>query len=196
MFQSCTLEYISQSSRFSMPTQQNRPLSTLENWWFWRLRRFWLCVLFLAYSLDRSLLRRILLYGVTLNHANSFYNAKNGTVEHLGFCQSTHLSWRRALTDNEKKCYIDAVKCLQTIPAQNTSRPASWTRFDEFQAIHIELALQIHYVVCRLNFSLPKRIWSSSKGQFLPWHRLFMKSYETALRNECGYQGAQPCVFS
>ena len=54
---------------------------------------------------------------------------------------------RRALSDEEKKSYIDAVKCLQTQPARNTSRPASWTRFDEFQAHHIEIATQIHYVV-------------------------------------------------
>ena len=32
------------------------------------------------------------------------------------------------------------------------------------------------------------------KGQFLPWHRYFMKSYENALRNECGYKGTQPYV--
>jgi len=81
----------------------------------------------------------------------------------------------RALTDDEKKCYIDAVKCLQSRPAHNTSRPESWTRFDEFQATHIESALGVHYL-----------------GQFLPWHRLFLRSYEHALRKECGYQGAQP----
>jgi hypothetical protein len=54
---------------------------------------------------------------------------------------------RRALTDEEKKSYLDAVQCLQTKPAHNTSRPASWTRFDEFQAHHIEIAAEVHYVV-------------------------------------------------
>jgi len=54
---------------------------------------------------------------------------------------------RRALSDEEKKSYIDAVKCLQTQPSRNTSQPASWTRFDEFQAHHIDIATQIHYVV-------------------------------------------------
>ena len=29
---------------------------------------------------------------------------------------------------------------------------------------------------------------------FLPWHRLFNHAYEQALRNECGYKGAQPYV--
>jgi len=100
----------------------------------------------------------------------------SGTPDDSKFCKDPlqRKEWR-ALSDDEKNCYIEAIKCLQSRPAQNTSRPASWTRFDEFQATHIESALDIHFV-----------------GQFLPWHRLFMKSYETALRNECGYQGAQP----
>lgn len=29
-------------------------------------------------------------------------------------------------------------------------------------------------------------------GHFLPWHRLFVATYESMLRNECGYSGAQP----
>ncbi|KAI9641112.1 hypothetical protein NHQ30_010542 [Ciborinia camelliae] len=29
-------------------------------------------------------------------------------------------------------------------------------------------------------------------GQFLPYHRYFVASYEKALREECGYRGAQP----
>lgn len=31
-----------------------------------------------------------------------------------------------------------------------------------------------------------------SKGAFIVWHRYFVAVYEQALRNECGYQGAQP----
>ena len=65
----------------------------------------------------------------------------------LTFIINTELL-RRALSDEEKKSYIDAVKCLQTQPALNTSQPTSWTRFDEFQAHHIGIATQIHYVVC------------------------------------------------
>ena len=30
------------------------------------------------------------------------------------------------------------------------------------------------------------------KGSFLTWHRYFTWAYEQALRNECGYKGAQP----
>lgn len=27
----------------------------------------------------------------------------------------------------------------------------------------------------------------------MTWHRYFLHSYETALRDECGYEGYQPC---
>jgi len=86
-----------------------------------------------------------------------FCNAKNGMASFASFHYLTDLdSYRRALSDDEKKSYIDAVKCLQSSPAQNTSRPASWTRFDEFQATHIDMSYDIHFVVYFLsNPSLP-----------------------------------------
>ena len=101
-------------------------------------------------------------------------------------------TFRRALSDDEKKAYIDAVKCLQSRPARNTSRPASWTRFDEFQAHHIELALQIHSVVSIAYISSYSCSWNTHKGQFLPWHRQYVKVYEMVLCEECGFGGAHP----
>jgi tyrosinase len=35
-------------------------------------------------------------------------------------------------------------------------------------------------------------------GLFITWHRYFVWAYETALRDECGFDGAQPvskCVL-
>ena len=32
----------------------------------------------------------------------------------------------------------------------------------------------------------------SLQGHFLAWHRYFVAAYEKALREECGYDGAQP----
>ena len=29
-------------------------------------------------------------------------------------------------------------------------------------------------------------------GYFLPWHRLYVQSFEDALRTKCGYKGVQP----
>ncbi|TFK33809.1 hypothetical protein BDQ12DRAFT_765863 [Crucibulum laeve] len=78
----------------------------------------------------------------------------------------------------KKSDYIEAVKCLQSKPA-TTSFQGVRTRFDDFQALHINLAEVIHAV-----------------GQFLGWHRQFLFVYEKALREECGYQGAQSYVSS
>lgn len=91
--------------------------------------------------------------------------------------------WRK-LKNSEKKAYIDAVKCLQSLPSISDPSliPGARTRYDDFHAVHItqskgllELTGGIHLV-----------------GHFLPWHRYFMIAYENALRNECGYTGTQP----
>jgi len=163
--------------------------------WFWGPRLSLLCASLLAFSCRRFLLIPPI-YVATLDHASTFYNAKNGMARTQCFPFScwTPKYYRRALSDNEKKCYIDAIKCLQTLPVRNTSRPASWTRFDEFISTHADLSLGVHYVVSVFSSWPALSIWSIWKGHFLPWHRLFIKSYENALRNECGYQGAQPYV--
>ncbi|KAF9558272.1 Di-copper centre-containing protein [Agrocybe pediades] len=80
----------------------------------------------------------------------------------------------RTLSDAHKQQYIDAVKCTQSLP-QITTFEGVQSRFDDFQAVHIHTADSIHYV-----------------GHFLPWHRRFVKIYETTLRNDCGYRGAIP----
>ncbi|KAF9558276.1 tyrosinase [Agrocybe pediades] len=81
----------------------------------------------------------------------------------------------RTLDDDEKADYISAVQCLMSSPAHNPPIKEAKTRFDEFQAYHISIANDVHVT-----------------GEFLPWHRQMVKSYENALRNECGYKGTQP----
>ncbi|KAJ7098253.1 tyrosinase [Mycena epipterygia] len=80
----------------------------------------------------------------------------------------------RDLRDDKKSQYIKAVKCLQALPAQGLIKAAQ-TRFDDFQALHINLTDEIHLV-----------------GQFLPWHRRFLNVFEETLRNECGFTGSVP----
>jgi len=82
-------------------------------------------------------------------------------------------SWH-TLKDDEKKAYIDAELCLMSKPSELGLR-GSRTRFDDFQVAHA-LKMEIAHFV----------------GQFLPFHRLFLSAHEEALRNECGYAGAQP----
>ena len=54
---------------------------------------------------------------------------------------------RRTLDDAEKNSYITAVKCMQSRPALHDHGEAVRTRFDEFQALHIDVADRVHGTV-------------------------------------------------
>ncbi|KAF4542612.1 Tyrosinase [Lasiodiplodia theobromae] len=97
-----------------------------------------------------------------------------------GACTRDNISIRKEwgrLGRAERKQYIAAVQCLQKLPARTPPSlvPGAKSRFDDFVATHINQTLTIHYT-----------------GTFLAWHRWFTWEYEQALRNECGYTGAQP----
>ncbi|KAI0593553.1 Di-copper centre-containing protein [Biscogniauxia sp. FL1348] len=97
-----------------------------------------------------------------------------------GGCSMSNFRVRRewnALSDGEKRAYIDAVKCLQSKPARTpaSAAPGAKTRFDDFVGTHINQTQTIHYT-----------------GNFLSWHRYFIWLYKESLREECGYQGTQP----
>jgi len=64
----------------------------------------------------------------------------------LGF-NSLTLICRRALNDIEKSDYINAVKCLQTLPSKDPNLVAAKSRFDEFHALHIRKADSVHVTV-------------------------------------------------
>ena len=56
--------------------------------------------------------------------------------------------YRRTLNDTEKTDYINAVKCLQSRPAfEPRAISAIQSRFDDFQASHIQLADKVHLTV-------------------------------------------------
>jgi tyrosinase len=82
----------------------------------------------------------------------------------------------RTLPTREKSEYISAVKCLLSKPSQLTQAyPGARSRFDDFQAVHINLTEKYHFT-----------------GPFQPWHRVFVWQYENDLRELCGYKGGQP----
>jgi tyrosinase len=54
---------------------------------------------------------------------------------------------RRKLNNTEKANYIKAVKCLQARPPLHQNIAAVRTRFDEFQALHINVADRVHTTV-------------------------------------------------
>jgi len=81
------------------------------------------------------------------------------------------------LSKADRKAYINAVLCLQSKKSilDPVTYPGAKTRYDDFLTIHIAQTLTIH-----------------GTGNFLGWHRYFVRTYELALRNECGYKGYQP----
>ncbi|KAJ7768197.1 hypothetical protein B0H16DRAFT_1365740, partial [Mycena metata] len=98
-------------------------------------------------------------------------------LEPAGAPLCTHPALRqewRVLSNAQKLDYITAVQCLQRLPTISHFGGAQ-TRFDDFQAVHVALAVDVHLV-----------------GQFLPWHRRLLNLFETALRDECGFEGALP----
>ncbi|KKY34132.1 putative tyrosinase central domain containing protein [Diaporthe ampelina] len=95
-------------------------------------------------------------------------------------CTSDTIVYRReygSLSEAERLDYVNAVKCLQRLPARTPASvaPGARSRFDDFVAVHINQTLTLHFT-----------------GNFMPWHRWFVHVYETALRDECGYSGYQP----
>ncbi|RDW70869.1 tyrosinase family protein [Aspergillus mulundensis] len=82
-----------------------------------------------------------------------------------------------ALTPDEQLGYIDAVWCLRGLPSHisNTEYPGVRDRYDDFVATHINLSMTIH-----------------RSASFLAWHRHYLFLFETALKDECGYNGTIP----
>lgn len=109
--------------------------------------------------------------------------AKNGRSRiHVAPRQIIHLRDadtdlnRTYLSNSEKVAYSTAVHCLLSTPSKSGSFcPGCKSRYDDFVAVHINQTLTIH-----------------GTANFLSWHRYFIWAYESALRNECGYQGWQP----
>lgn len=84
-------------------------------------------------------------------------------------------SHRHTLTNVEKADYLQAEKCLLAAPAKGGIVDGAETRWDELHWVHITQSNVIHSV-----------------GDFLPWHRLYMRLHEKLLQDECDYTGAQP----
>ncbi|KAJ0413387.1 tyrosinase central domain protein [Aspergillus carlsbadensis] len=81
------------------------------------------------------------------------------------------------LSTTERQNYIDAVWCLRGLPSAlpNEQYPGVRDRLDDFVATHINYTTVIH-----------------KNGALLPWHRHYIHLWETALRDECGYQSSVP----
>ncbi|KAG6864542.1 hypothetical protein C0991_008857, partial [Blastosporella zonata] len=100
----------------------------------------------------------------------------NSTTAGNGGCSSPsqRREWR-SMGPPARSDYLKAIQCLQRLASTAAAIPGARTRFDDFQAYHISVTTKVHEV-----------------GQFLPWHRWFLHTYEVALRKECKYGGPIP----
>lgn len=88
-------------------------------------------------------------------------------------------------------------------PAQGQAYfTAVQSRFDDFVALHVNASegmLCTSSAVVYADADTCSGLLTCTGGihlvgQTFPWHRYAVWEYETALRNECGYPGAQPYV--
>ncbi|KAK3392845.1 hypothetical protein B0H63DRAFT_2337 [Podospora didyma] len=81
------------------------------------------------------------------------------------------------LSKKDRLSYINAVYCLASKPGTtpHSQVPGARTLFDDFVVSHIQQKPFVH-----------------ADGLFLGYHRYFLHLYEKALREVCGYKGAQP----
>jgi tyrosinase len=71
----------------------------------------------------------------------------NLSIDLSSFRFTDNFCGRRKLNNTEKANYIKAVKCLQARPPLHQNIAAVRTRFDEFQALHIDVADRVHTTV-------------------------------------------------
>lgn len=100
---------------------------------------------------------------------------------------SVRREWR-SMPREERAEWMAAVKCLKTLPHSPALVPTfntTYTQippldpnssyFDDWSYTHMDLNPVIHFT-----------------GLFLPWHRAFIKDFDSALRQRCNYTGHQP----
>ncbi|RPB03291.1 Di-copper centre-containing protein [Choiromyces venosus 120613-1] len=82
--------------------------------------------------------------------------------------------WRQ-MSQRERADYHAALNCLHSIPGLYQDKVPGLSSYEDYVYLHKSHTPYVHLV-----------------GHFLPWHRYFLWTFETQLRDECGYKGAQP----
>ncbi|KAI9930692.1 hypothetical protein ASPWEDRAFT_171316 [Aspergillus wentii DTO 134E9] len=83
------------------------------------------------------------------------------------------LEWSN-LTTSQQTSYLEAELCLWNLPAETHLRNVT-SRYMDLVALHQNLTDYVHW-----------------DGPFLPWHRYFMHTHQTLLRDQCDYTGPIP----
>lgn len=94
------------------------------------------------------------------------------------------------MTKSQRLSYVEAVQCLILKPSRENDSIAR-SRAEDFIMPHIEQNLHIHFSVSNFVLKIAPYAYVL-QGLLLPWHRYYLHLYETALRDECGYNGYLP----
>ncbi|KAL0956668.1 hypothetical protein HGRIS_002799 [Hohenbuehelia grisea] len=95
----------------------------------------------------------------------------------------------RSLTPNERADWTRAVTCLANLPREEAFQPIpeiaplryapafnpAGSYYDDIVYLHVKRDEEIHFT-----------------GYFLPWHRWYVHSFDTALRSKCSFRGPTP----
>lgn len=84
--------------------------------------------------------------------------------------------FRGDMSEDERRSFIDACKCLHSAPSLTPPdvAPGARTRWDDFVVAHVLNTYDVH-----------RSPW------LVPFHRELMYQFEKALREECGYGGGE-----
>ncbi|KAJ8495392.1 hypothetical protein ONZ45_g12873 [Pleurotus djamor] len=93
----------------------------------------------------------------------------------------------RALSPGEQADWIDAVKCLSSLPHDPSYFPTGNTTtympplntsssyYDDLVYLHVNNDYRVHFT-----------------GLFFPWHRWMVHNFESVMSEKCGYRGSTP----
>ncbi|KAF2458395.1 hypothetical protein BDY21DRAFT_342393 [Lineolata rhizophorae] len=95
-------------------------------------------------------------------------------------CTSENVAVRKEfgdMSEEERADYVRSVNCLLNTPSRLDPEmyPGAVNRYDDFVVLHMNMTPTVHMT-----------------ANFVHWHRAYVWAYESALRDECGYQGYQP----
>lgn len=90
-------------------------------------------------------------------------------------------SFRGDMSEDERRSFIDACKCLHNAPSQTPPdiAPGARNRWDDFVVSHLLHTYDVH-----------RSPW------LIPFHRELLYQLEKALRDECGYGGGESWSWS
>ncbi|KAF2844815.1 Di-copper centre-containing protein [Plenodomus tracheiphilus IPT5] len=125
-------------------------------------------------------------------------SAPNETISSKCSRPIVRKEWR-TLDIAEQDAYINAIQCLKTAPSRGTTfYDTLQSRYDDFVALHINATRGGDHPPSLNSFQTNSTepvtpLYSiHGVGIFLPWHRYVISIFESTLRSECNYTGAQP----